>query len=254
MGPLMTRRSLPIYGGADAGPRPDARDQVRRVLESGLDPVIVAERVGANVDALVAHWLAHDDSGDARPACARGCSHCCHQRVEVTAAEVFLLARALRARPDTGRDARVAKTAMAVEGLDGPAYHREQVRCALLGEDGACTVYAARPIACRRHHSTDAAVCAAVHEDPALDVRIPMAHSLKWNVSSLVLGWLEGSAHAGRPPHHYELHGALRIALREADAESRFVAGEDPLRPARSRAAEDLPAHLGTAGLPSAED
>ena len=245
---MTARRSLPIYGGVDAGPRPDAREQVRNVLESGLDPGVVAERVGTNVDALVAHWMTHDDSGDAKPACARGCSHCCHQRVEVTAPEVFLLARALRADPDSERDALIASTAASIEGMDGRAYHLAQVRCALLGDDGACTVYAARPIACRRHHSTDASVCSAVHLDPALDVRIPTAASLQWNVQSLVLGWLEGLAHAGRAPHHYELHAALRIALHDPEAEAHVLAGEDPLRPARSRAAEELTVHLGVAG------
>ena len=244
---MTARRSLPIYGGVDSGPRPDAREQVRNVLESGVDPVVVAERVGANVDALVAHWMTHDDSGDAKPACARGCSHCCHQRVEVTAPEVFLLARVLRALPNAERDALIAETATSLEGMDGRTYHRKQVRCALLGEDGACTVYAARPIACRRHHSTDASACAAVHRDPTLDVRIPMAHSLKWNVSALVLGWLEGLAHAGRAPHHYELHAALAIALHDGEAEARFLAGDDPLRPARTRAAEELTIYLGVA-------
>jgi Fe-S-cluster containining protein len=241
------RRSLPIYGGVDAGPRPDARDQVRNVLEAGVDPVTVAERVGANVDALWAHVVAGDDPGNARPACTRGCSHCCHQRVELTAPEVFVLARALRAHPDARRDALIAETAAAAEGLDGNAYHQRQIRCALLGADGACTAYDARPIACRRYHSTDVEICRAVHADPTLDIRIPTAHSLQWNLSALVLGWLEGLAHAGRPPHHYELHAALRIALASTDADARYLAGEDPLLPARSRNAADLPTLLGAA-------
>ncbi|HEY3818804.1 MAG TPA: YkgJ family cysteine cluster protein [Polyangiaceae bacterium] len=245
---MPTRRSLPIYGGVDGGPRPDAREQVRNVLEAGLDPVVVAERVGANVDALVAQWMAFDGSGNAKPACSRGCSHCCHQRVEVTAPEVFLLARFLRIRPDAKRDARVAATASAVEGLGGRAYLRRKAPCALLGEDGACTVYPARPMACRRHHSTDASVCEATLRDPASEVLVPVAPSLQWNVSALVLGWLEGLAHAGRPPHHYELHAALRLALDDPGAEARFLAGEDPLHPARSRDAAELPVHLGVAG------
>jgi Fe-S-cluster containining protein len=244
---VTARRSLPIYGGADAGPRPDARDQVLRALESGVDPVTIAGRVEASVDALVEHVVALAVPGERAPACARGCSYCCHTRVELTAPEVFLLARFLRAHPDAAREERLARTADVLAGMDGSAHHGARVACALLDPDGACTAYAARPIACRRAHSTDAAVCAAVHADPALDVRIPSAPTLQWSVSSLVLGWLEGAQHAGLAPHQHELHAALRIALSEPQAEARYLAGEDSLRPARTRAAEDLPAVLGSA-------
>jgi hypothetical protein len=238
-------RPLPLYGGIDSGPRPAAREQVRASLESGVDPVLVAARVAAHLDALWSHTEALASPGDPRPACTRGCFHCCHGRVEATAPEVFLLARFLRERPDGERDARLARTADSLEGMDRDARHRAQVPCALLSRDGACSVYEARPHACRRAHSTDAAICAAVQRDPALDVRIPSAPVLKWNASSLVLGWLEGCAHAGRPPHHYELHAALRRALDDEDAEGRYLAGRDPFPAARTVAAEDLPALLG---------
>ena len=130
----------------------------------------------------------------------------------------------------------------------------DRIRCALLGDDGACTVYPARPMACRRAHSTDASICAAVHAEPTLEARIPYAHTLQWNASALVLGWLEGCAHAGRPPHHYELHAALAIALADEDAERRFVAASgpdlepDPLGTARSRDPDELSRVLGRAG------
>jgi Fe-S-cluster containining protein len=244
---LALHRSLPIYGGLDAGPRPEAREQVREALERGGDPIAIAERVAGILDELTARWLTLEVAGEARPACARGCSHCCYVRVEMTAPEVFLLARYLRSRPDRERDARIEATARRLEGTSGRAHHLAQVRCALLGEDGACLAYPARPLACRRAHSTDASVCAAVHADPTLEVRIPSAPSLQWTASSLVLGWLEGCEHAGRAPHHYELHGALRIALANGDSEARFLAGEDPLEPAVTVLAQDLPSLLGRA-------
>jgi Fe-S-cluster containining protein len=203
--------------------------------------------VAQALDELTARWLALGGADEAKPACARGCSHCCHARVDVTAPEVFLLVRYLRARPDAARDARIDSTARRLEGASGRAYHLAQVRCALLDDDGACLAYPARPLACRRAHSTDASVCAAVHEDPALDVRIPSAPSLQWAASSLVLGWLEGCEHARRAPHHYELHGALRIALADPGSEARFLAGEDPLRPSLTVPAEDLAGLLGRA-------
>jgi hypothetical protein len=216
-------------------------------LEAGVSPVDVAERVAASLDEVMARWMELDVPGEDKPACARGCSHCCHVRVEVTAPEVFALERYLRAHPDAQRDARIGSTARAVEGMDGRAHHLAQVPCALLGDDGACVVYPARPLACRRAHSTDASVCAAVHADPTLDARIPSAPSLQWNASSLVLGWLEGYLHAGRAPHHYELHAALWLAMGDPGSEARFVAGEDPLRSALTIAAEDLPRLVGSA-------
>jgi hypothetical protein len=240
-------RSLPIYGGLDAGPRPGAREQVQEALEGGTSPIAVAERVAASLDEVVSRWMTVDVPGEPRPACARGCSHCCHGRVEATAPEVFLLARYLRAHPDRNRDARIDSTARAVAAMDGRARLRARVPCALLGEDGSCTAYPARPLACRRAHSTDASVCAAVHADPTLEVRIPAAPSLQWNAASLVLGWLEGCVHSGRPPHHYELHAALRLAMADPGSEARFVAGEDPLGPSRTTAADDLPRLLGRA-------
>ncbi len=244
---MIGRRTLPIYAGLDAGPRPDAREQVYRALDAGEDPTAVAERVAANVDAFVAEHAALDVPGEPKPACARGCSHCCHARVELTAPEVFVLARFLREHPDPERAARIATTAKALGPLDGRAHHLTQIRCALLGDAGECSAYSARPIACRRAHSTDAAVCAAVHRDPAIRVSVPFAATLQWNTSSLVLGWLEGLAHAGRPPHHYELHAALAIALGDDGAEAQFVNGGEPLRAAPTRAAEELEIVLGSA-------
>ena len=241
-------RSLPIYGGRDAGPRPATRDTVKEALDAGTDPVLVVERIARHLDAIAKEHATLDIAGESKPACAKGCSYCCHQRVEVTAPEVFLLARVLRNAEDARRATRLAEVARSVAGMDGRAYHLAQARCALLGDDGACTVYEARPLACRRAHSTDVSVCEAVHLDPAREARVvPACPTLSWNLSSLVLGYLEGAAHAGQPPHQYELHAALAMAMADPASEERFLRGEDPLAAARTRRAEDLPALLGRA-------
>ena len=243
------RVPLPIYGGLDAGPRPETRAAVHGALSRGGDPVAVAERGARGVDAVaseVARAREASDGGEAAPACARGCAYCCHQRVELTAPEAFLLARGVRSHTSE-LAARVEATARALDGLSSRDHHLRQIPCALLADDGSCAVHPARPIACRRAHSTDASVCAAVRREPALDVRIPDAPTLAWNTAAVVLGFYEGSLHAGQPPHLYELHAALRLALASPDAEARWRQGEDLLASARTRAAEDLPAILGRA-------
>jgi Fe-S-cluster containining protein len=234
-----------IYGGRDEGARPATREAVAGALERGVDPVLVAAHVARGLDAVIAQVAAANVAGEARPACARGCSHCCHQRVEVTAPEVFRLARELGEHAGADLRARLDAAAARARGLDGSAYFRARIACALLDDDGACSAYEARPLACRRAHSTDAEACAAALREPSLGARIPDAPTVTWNASALVVGYLEGLAHAGLAPHVHELHAALALAGPEAEA--RWRAGEDVLAPARTRSAEELAALLGRA-------
>lgn len=65
------------------------------------------------------------------PACGKGCSHCCTQRIPVTPPEVMLIALWLR---------RQEKDIVSRPG-----------HCRFLDERGACGVYPVRPVACRRY-------------------------------------------------------------------------------------------------------
>jgi len=94
-------------------------------------------------------------------ACARGCTFCCHLRVLVTPDEAALLAEAARARPEVA--ARLGKNAARVADLAPSAHAALRLPCAFLGGDGACTAYAARPLACRAHTSRERAACEAVY-------------------------------------------------------------------------------------------
>ena len=60
--------------------------------------------------------------------------------------------------------ARLESNVARTRELGEEARKRTNVACALLGEDGACTAYEARPGQCRRYHSTDLAPCKAFHE------------------------------------------------------------------------------------------
>jgi Fe-S-cluster containining protein len=108
-------------------------------------------------------------------ACARGCSFCCNLRVQVQPYEAFRLAAWLRKHFDAPRLARTlerlrANVARSRE-LGAEGRKRANLPCSLLGEDGACTAYDARPAQCRRYHSTDVEPCKAFHatHDDTLD-------------------------------------------------------------------------------------
>jgi len=241
------RVPLPMYGGVDGGPRPGVRAQVHDALARGVDPAVVAERVGQGLVAVARALAQTEIPGELEPAWDKGCCHCCHQRVELTGPEVLLLCRWLRAYASEALLVRIAETARALAGLSAREHHLCQVRCALLADDGTCTAYEARPMACRRAHSTDAAACAEARREPARETRIPEAPVLSWNLSSMVLGYYEGAAHAGLAPHMYELHAALVLALARPAEDTLLGAPEDPLASARTRSAEDLPDVLGRA-------
>jgi Fe-S-cluster containining protein len=123
-----------------------------------------------NQDAIVA-------SG-ARLDCRAGCSFCCSLRVDVYAHEIFLIARFIRTHFSEAEQqalaVRLATHAAQVLRLTPFEHATRNIPCVLL-RDGRCSVYAARPMACRRHHSKDVKVCEYTFAHP-LDLKTPAAH------------------------------------------------------------------------------
>lgn len=91
----------------------------------------------AKVDAFVDRVTArHGD--DLR--CGPGCAMCCHDRLTITTVE----ADAILAWADAQDDATRAAVATAAAAAPDD-------RCAALGDDDRCRIYAARPLVCRSH-------------------------------------------------------------------------------------------------------
>lgn len=82
--------------------------------------------------------------------CAKGCASCCHMNVSITRAEAERLGRAVGREP-----------ASILQSLHRSREHFAGQPCTFLGSDGACSVYADRPLSCRKHASffEDAAPC-----------------------------------------------------------------------------------------------
>lgn len=124
--------------------------------------------------------LLHEAAID--PSCGPRCSACCTDAPPVLAVEAVRVARALREQPGgEQRLQRASEQASAfikllrermridnqVIDTSDPRYRRAQLawrhlgyRCPVLGEDGNCSAYDARPLACRVHyHVEDPAYC-----------------------------------------------------------------------------------------------
>ena len=92
-------------------------------------------------------------SGNLRKAsCRKGCSACCHIRVQVTNSEARQIAKIVRSG-DVPVDMDRLREQAAFEGNDFEyaVQPREKNRCVFLSEDGACRIYLKRPTNCRKY-------------------------------------------------------------------------------------------------------
>lgn len=129
--------------------------------------VELARSVMASTSRLVAGLLAHAPEGSV--ACKAGCDHCCHQVVGVTPPEAFAIYEYLKQTRSPAElaelKAHVATLYERARGLPSAARFSPEHPCAFL-RDGSCSIYEARPLACRGVNSLDAEDCATRLRDP----------------------------------------------------------------------------------------
>lgn len=161
-------------------------------------------------------------------ACRSGCDACCHVPVGVQAHEVLIVAQYVQTHFSPQElDALIARAAghrAAFAGLDSAVRTALRSPCVLL-RHGACSVYAARPEACRSHHSHDADACrtnlARGNED--LDVYVA---GLRGRMFAVMLGIDQAVAEAGFDGRAYDFGSALHEALTDVLCAARWVRRE----------------------------
>ncbi len=155
--------------------------------------------------------------GGVKPACCEGCSLCCWLRVDVHAHEVFLIAQFVRARfSEADLSALIVRLAVhsaKVLPLTPYEHATQNIVCPLF-QDGRCSIYAARPHSCRRHHSLDFAACQFTYDHPT-DLEAPAAHDrdLFRALTEAMQESAETYARLGYDDTIYELGTALAEAL-----------------------------------------
>jgi Fe-S-cluster containining protein len=165
-------------------------------------------------------------------ACARGCSYCCHLRVEIRPHEAFVLARYVQEKFDAARReralARIAGNLQRIAPLTPEQHVRAGIPCALL-EDGACSVYEARPAACRKYYSVSVGTCRDAFGNTSAPLTGELEdEDLRLAGNAVALGYAKGLEDAGYDIELRELHYALRKALTEPKAEARYRRGKRP--------------------------
>lgn len=163
-------------------------------------------------------------------ACRKGCAWCCYQNVRASAAEVFYLARWMRAHLPAEEllalTAHAKETATRLRGR--PQAERARIACALLdAATGACRVHDARPLRCRGMLSVSAQTCQRAVEYPDQDRFEPLLDAIHGaGLASMALE-LE-FAFLGGGPVSGELTAMLAVVLTDPTAEARWSRGENP--------------------------
>jgi Fe-S-cluster containining protein len=159
-------------------------------------------------------------------ACERGCSYCCHLRVEIRPHDAFVLAQHIRAKYTAAQQAqtiaRIEENLRRIAPLSPAQHVRAGIPCALLVE-GSCSAYEARPATCRKYYSVSVETC----RNAFLDTSAPLTGALEDDDvrlagNAVALGHAKGLEDAGYDATLYELHDALLRALTQPKAEKRY--------------------------------
>jgi hypothetical protein len=216
-----TAERLANWGTEAQGAFAQARDPARLATA-----VVTLHR---RVDEVLATTI---EGHGVKVACARGCSFCCNLRVQVQPYEAFTLAAWLRRNFDPKRLenvlARLRANVARTRELGEEARKRTNIPCALLGPDGACTAYEARPSQCRRYHSTDVTPCRSFHDthDDALEAT--MHEAVAHNADVIITQGRHAVRSAGLDDASVDMNVALLEALDNPKSWRRWRDGKKP--------------------------
>ena len=165
-------------------------------------------------------------------ACERGCSYCCHLRVEIRPHEAFVLAQHIQSKFTSAQQAsamaRIEENLKQIAPLTAEQHIRAGIPCALL-IDGVCSVYEGRPAACRKYYSASVDTCRDAFNDTSAPVTGPLEHEqVRLAGNAVALGYAKGLEEAGHDCTLHELHFALHAALTKPKAEKRYRDGKKP--------------------------
>ena len=151
-------------------------------------------------------------------------------QVSATAPEIFVAARFIRltapafAAHGVDFSPKLAAFVERIKGMDQQTRFASQLPCPFI-VNGACAIYAARTLACRGHVAFDRAACEAAARGEDVEAPVSAAHK---TVRGLVQGALQAALRdGGLDWGANEFLAGLDRALREPDAEARWLRGEE---------------------------
>lgn len=151
-------------------------------------------------------------------ACHKGCQWCCHQAVYANSYELHFLSEKIKTRFASEKILKwveIAETKFAATSvMNEEELAKFKAPCPLL-EDGACSVYEARPMACRIYLSTRLETCLEFYHHPENEQNYPALIDFPLRAGRMMNeGFMAALKGHGIETAEFRLEEGLRIVLK----------------------------------------
>ncbi|HDJ34339.1 MAG TPA: hypothetical protein ENF21_09620 [Bacteroidetes bacterium] len=159
----------------------------RDVSEQHLSELI--ENMYDLVDGLIGSFMDRCRKESLPVDCRKGCSWCCHQAIMASPYELIYLVQWIRRHfPEDRQQKVIARTfekARQTIGLKASEFMLFKASCPLL-EEGSCSVYPARPLACKIYLSSSLESCIREFKDPGDQLRFPSLYAFPLRAGRMI--------------------------------------------------------------------
>lgn len=199
----------------------DGYKLAQSAIDEGLtnDTLFMAiESLYTNIDVLNDSIVALAESQKIPVACHKGCQWCCHQAVYANSYELHFLSEKIKVRyspEDILKLQERTETKFAVSSkMSEEEVAKYKSPCPLL-ENGACSVYEARPMACRIYLSTKLETCLEFYRHPENELNYPALIEFPLHAGRMMNeGFMAALKEYGIDTAEFRLEAGLRIVLK----------------------------------------
>ncbi len=176
------------------------------------------ESLYSAIDGLNDSILALAERQKLGVACHKGCQWCCHQTVYANSYELHYLSEKIKTKFSATKILKwleIAETKFAATSvMNEKELARFKAPCPLL-EDGACSVYEARPMACRIYLSTKLETCLEFYHHPENEQNYPALIDFPLRAGRMMNeGFMAALKGYGIETAEFRLEEGLRIVLK----------------------------------------
>jgi Fe-S-cluster containining protein len=176
------------------------------------------ESLYAAIDGLNDSVISLASRQNMEVACFKGCHWCCHQAVFANSYELHFLSEEIKKKFSSEELFRIIERTEAKFALTSKLNEEEVLKykapCPLLA-DGACTIYHARPMACRIYLSTKLETCLEFYNHPDNETNFPALIDFPLRAGQMINeGFCAALKEFGIETAEFKLEDGLRIALK----------------------------------------